>query len=395
MRIIFNTLCSAFPFLSAWFASRFFGEYPPFLIIALWGFYGALLIYFIAFNYREDEFWSVFALINFIFMLIFMKIWFVRGFALEYSEQLLSFIITYPVAVISGFSALLFTFGAITANASNYALRKKYGIPFRLAASFVKDTYDILVEIFIVCLAVLFPMFYVFGGLNDFLYQRFEETEFEYLTWIILVITLNIGILYTLPYRYIRGYARAFVLKIKPQKPKIITGDFLERFTKKENSGGSFFGKPKKLWDFLKKKLNKSQEAQEVIIYFIFHALILIITLSFFTKGGMFSLFAFLWLMLPLGKLFFNICLKIIGEFDVLFTFSKEDKQYLAVLPYVKEVWVCVPCKTDREYDESLNKKGNITFNKGELFIEKTGDMSHIKTRESSEYFFNVKKEKD
>ena len=86
--------------------------------------------------------------------------------------------------------------------------------------------------------------------------------------------------------------------------------------------------------------------------------------------------------------------MKLSGEAGDLFTFSKDGREYLAILRYDKERWVSVSCEILREHSEMFFRRGLIVFNKGELFIEKTGDMSDIKTRESSEYFFNAKKEK-
>ena len=399
MRIIFNTLCSVFPFLLAWFVLHFFGETAPLYIIFLNSFFLAVCITHCIMNFSKKFFWWTLALINLIFMVIFMKIWFTGGYALEYLEQLMiylclkyleyteyagnpeqgfmNFIITYGQLIISGGSAFLFALAVIIANVSAFALCRKYGIPFRLTAFVLRDAYNILVEMFWVCLAILLPLLFLLTELP-------ASREWRQVMYTLVILSLCVGFFYYFPLKHFRTcmYKRQKAKSFIAEKSKI-KDEVVSHYT------DTFFHKTAV---FLSEKGSIIAVVLVFLITMLFSG-----TLFYIQENGVFflSILVFFGIIFTLGRMLYSVIMKLSGEAGDLFTFSKDGREYLAILRYDKERWVSVSCEILREQSEMFFRRGLIVFNKGELFIEKTGDMSDIKTRESSEYFFNVKKEKD
>ena len=231
---------------------------------------------------------------------------------MDFIQDIQYFITNNIVASITGATAILATFSAGITNLSIYAMCKTYAIPFRLTFTNIRDAYDLLMKLFVVVLAVVFPLLYAFGGLS------------KMHVWGIIVLplalSLTTGILYVIPDNRLQGLKSVANNNVRHRAIRMIMN--------------------KKMWTIL---------AIFVIIGTILWAFLIQGNPSTNPVGDVFlcvvKTICILYLIVPLAKILIHIVLRALGEHDDFFIATINKKSYLVVMRHDKDTWICLPCE--------------------------------------------------
>ncbi|MCL2223503.1 MAG: hypothetical protein FWB96_00890 [Defluviitaleaceae bacterium] len=277
---------------------------------------------------------------------------------MEFLQQLIGFTFPNLEATVSAVALVMTIFSIVMANFSIYAMCKIYGIPFRITAMNARDSVDSLIELIIVFLIVIFPLFYVFGGLGVWLADNIGENIIAVISFFILFCSTMMGILYTLS-KNLRGVLKKVDKKLSPKYSDVVLKIFLfvvpgsiALMFMLAGTGTAFF-----------------------------------INISDGLLRALLILLSAICLIAPVGKILCRIILRATGEHDDFFTFTAtvDDKkvEYLAILRHSNKQWVCLRCNIIENID---GEKGKVLYSRGEIVIWKTDEMREIKHRENELY---------
>ena len=316
-----------------------------------------LFIYLVMETYDEERsallgVFLIFACANSFFILVSFVYWFTGGDGMMVMQGILTTIANNFVVSIVGITTIFAAFSAGIANISIYAMCITYGVPFRLTITNARNAFDLLIEIVAVGFAVIFPLLYAFGGLN-------ENFEFGILIFP-LALSLVIGILYIISFLRFRRMVKLMTVESRGRFKwlKILAKTFALLI---------FIASI--LWAFL---IRENPTTNPLGDDFLVYATIICLV----------------YIAIPSLLLFGKIISRVLGDHDDLFTTSIGEKSYLAVLRYSKDEWVCLPCKITDTDAETNGEKGTIVYEHGKMAVLSIKAMDNITTRKRVKYHF-------